>query len=460
MAVRSHITDPTTGRKAEVIDGVEGNALVVATRELKTYDIAPKFFVDANGSPDMNIGVAFGATPDGVYDGADRTLWAATTVIGGAPSFDEINTDHAKNARITVTNNGAINNLDTITITTSATGATALVEDTHWDKEASAALTAASIAAAIDALGHMESADTGTVAHMYTSNTEDIETIVFSGGGMTQSAACVNASLSTNGDTLQFNKGSDLDLSGYVAITGYIYITSWVDTGTKNVEIYGWDVGSTIELGVRVNINDYISINNLNVWQKFTIPLADMALAGLTSTFDGLRIATVDIGAGASPNYFVDYIQVEQTGAVDPTSYCVRPDKGTWLHIHEFTWSIADALDTTLVNASMPSLSYDKILGIDELSSGISYQRIQNGEVILSASIKKLADMIQWSEAKIDNVVCDGTNTFITIRTVFVEPLVLKAEDNDELRLTINDSMSGLLWLRATVGARSEVRQM
>jgi len=458
MPIRSHITDPSNGHKAEV-DSTTGEkqALVVATRPLKIYENSPEIFTNADGGSNMNLGVAFG-TPDGVYDGGDRTQWTVTTPVGVAGSFLETSTTHAKNAIITVTNNGAINDLDTITITTSATGATVLTENTEWDKLGNAALTIASIATAIDTLTFMASADDGaTIANMYTTNTEDIETIAFSGAGLSQSAQCIDATPSTNNQTLQFDRGGDLDLTTYVAITGYIYITSWATK--KRVNLYGWDVGAGTQLGVTVNIGDYVNVSALNVWQKFTIPLSDMGINGLSSTFDGLRMTTISVGAGVSPDYYIDYIQVEKAGAVDPTTYTIKPAKGQWLYVHSFMWSMADALDTTLANNSMPNLSYNRLLGVTELAAGIDYQRIQSGEIVFSSNIKNIANILQWAGSEIKTIIQDNTNAFLTIETKFIEPIILKSEDLDELRLTINDDLSGLLWLRATCGCRTEERR-
>jgi len=460
MPIKSYIIDPATGQKAAVVDGEECNALAVATRPLKMYTHGPKMFTDADGNADMNLGVVFG-TPVGVYDGGDRTQWTTTTPVGGAGSFLETSTTHAKNAIITVTNNAAIGGGDTITITTSVTGVTVLTEGADWNKLGNAALTVADIASAIDALSFMASADDGaTIANMYTTNTEDIQTIALSGAGLSQSAQCIDATPSSNNDTLQFDRGSDLDLTTYISLTGYIYITSWPASGTKGVNLYGWDVGAGSILGVTVNIGNYINTSTLNVWQKFTIPLTDMGISGLSSTFDGLRMTTIDLGAGTPPNYYIDYIQVEKAGAVDPTSFFIKPDKGKWLYISLLTWSMADVLDTTLANNSMPNLSYDKFLGVDELSSGIVYQHFQDGGIVASVAITKIADILQWTESEIKNAMHDGTNTFLTIQTVFIEPLILKSEDLDEIRLTVNDDLSGLLWLRATCGCKEEDREI
>jgi len=456
MAIRSHITDPATGRKTNVINKDNISSIAVATQQLKEYTNKLTFFTDANGSNDMNIGVAFGAAPVGVYDGGDRTQWTVTTPVGGAGDFLETSIVHAKNAIITVTNNAAINALDTITITTSVTGATVLTEGTEWDKLANAALTIDSIATAIDALSHMASADDGaTIANMYTTNTEDIETIAFSGAGMTQSAQCIDATPSGNNDTLQFDKGSDLDLTGYVSITGYIYITGW--GAGQGVNLYGWDVGASTQLGNTVNIGNYVDTSSEDIWQKFTISLVDMGISGLSSTFDALRMTT--ISTGVSPNYYIDYIQVEQVGTVDPTAFTVKPDKGTWLHVSDLVFSIADALDTALANNSMPSLSYDKILDVTKLANGITYQLIKNGKIVDVITVTNIGDWLQYPLVTISEAICDGTNTFIKISVKFVEPAILKEEDDDEMRIIISDSLSGLLFFRTCVGAKVEQRE-
>jgi len=42
----------------------------------------------------------------------------------------------------------------------------------------------------------------------------------------------------------------------------------------------------------------------------------------------------------------------------------------------------------------------------------------------------------------------------------FNEEIVLKAEDEDKMTLTINDDLSGLLYLRIGVGSKVEYREL
>jgi len=52
----------------------------------------------------------------------------------------------------------------------------------------------------------------------------------------------------------------------------------------------------------------------------------------------------------------------------------------------------------------------------------------------------------------------DRDNTVVTLRVTHIEPIVLKYEDCDVLRFTVNDDMTGLLHLRVSAGCRIETR--
>jgi len=55
MAIKSFITDPTTGRRAEVVDGIYPHALAVATRPLTTYENSIEFFTNDEEGAEMNV---------------------------------------------------------------------------------------------------------------------------------------------------------------------------------------------------------------------------------------------------------------------------------------------------------------------------------------------------------------------------------------------------------------------
>ena len=56
------------------------------------------------------------------------------------------------------------------------------------------------------------------------------------------------------------------------------------------------------------------------------------------------------------------------------------------------------------------------------------------------------------------DMIKDGTNSWVSVNVQFNEAVILKAEDDDKMTLTINDELSGLLYLRVGAGAKVEDR--
>jgi len=63
-----------------------------------------------------------------------------------------------------------------------------------------------------------------------------------------------------------------------------------------------------------------------------------------------------------------------------------------------------------------------------------------------------------WGYNKMSDMIKDGTNSWVSVNVQFNEAVILKAEDDDKMTLTINDELSGLLYLRVGAGAKVEDR--
>jgi hypothetical protein len=442
------------------IDDTKGevSALTVATRSLKVMDNSIKSFQNDTFGADMNQNVAFSGTPDNVHDGIDKTQWTASA-ISGTWTFNQANT-HAWDATVTIVD---FNNIagDTVTITVNGT-ADVLTEGADWNAGASNAAAATSLASAIDALANVSaSATAAVVTALADTSADDIEALATSDAvNITVSARAIDATATGNASTAQLLRGSSIDLSSYTTLTGRIYLTGWQAIGVKDVEIVGWDSGAGTSVGNSVNLGDYIDTTTLNVWHGFAIVLEDMGLND--ESIDAFRITTISNGGGQAPDYYLDYIQVQQTGS--PLEYKVEPDAGTWLHVKEFNIVMADAYTgiTTVAgdteNATFQNLSYDKILGVTSLPNGIVYQRVKDGEVIFSAVIHQLSDFFLLPGTELAASGSDGTNTFLTLRVRMSEPFIMKAEEEDKISLTVSDDLSGLLFFQATAGSAVEQR--
>lgn len=251
--------------------------------------------------------------------------------------------------------------------------------------------------------------------------------------------------------TAQFAKGSSQDLTGYTSISGWIYLTGW-GAGTQHLQFFGWNVSTGVIVGNLINIDDYINTGILNSWQKFTISLSDMGLAGATISAFRLVVTATSI----TPNFYLDDLQIEETGT--PIEFQLEPDTGTWLHVNSFQILMADAYSGTVADGTMPSIPYDSLLGVSALVTGISYKRVTSGEIVSSAVIKQFLDFMAFSNANVTGYGSDGTNTWITVNMQFTEPVILKSEEEDKMSLTINDDLSDLLLLRVGAGSKVETR--
>jgi len=262
----------------------------------------------------------------------------------------------------------------------------------------------------------------------------------------------IDATATANGQTAELAKGSSLSLSGYTALSGYIYLSAWDDRGTKDIELELWT--TTAQVGVTVSLRDYIDIGVIGSWQAFVVTVSDFGAVG--QSISAMRITTIDLGPGAAPDYYLDDLQFEETGS--PLVYEVAPDPGTWFTVDTLRITMADNVASTVGNGTMPGLAYNAFLGVAALTNGIVYQRVQAGAVTKANIARQLSDWLRFPKAHVD-AISDGTNTMITICMPYAYPEVLRAEHNDKLRMIVQDNLSGLLLFQVVAGGKAERRE-
>lgn len=237
----------------------------------------------------------------------------------------------------------------------------------------------------------------------------------------------------------QFDRGSDVDLSNFVAISMFINVDKdWSDP--ESVTMYGWDTTSNTQVGDAVALEDFFNETDFDTWQKLSVPLADMALEG--STIDAIRMEMAVQDGGKNPKFYIDDMQLEE--ASGQAEFKVEAPIGTKYFIHEFRFTYIDAFTGTLNNNSMPALAYDKILNQAQLTTGILFTRVKSGVTLFSATIRDLSDSFKGGSTLI-NAISDGTNTSITLMTEFKQPVLLDSRNDDKISVTIADDLSGLI---------------
>ena len=264
----------------------------------------------------------------------------------------------------------------------------------------------------------------------------------------------IDATATDDSDVAQITRSSVINLTNKAAITGWIYISSWDDKDIKRVDMFGWNTVTGLMVGGVVNLKDYIDIGLIGVWQKFVVSLSDMFLLG--EIIDAIRIKTVDIGAGNVPHYYLDDIQIEETGGC--VEFSIKPNSGSWLHVNNYSIFMADACSSVLADATMPYFSYDKFLDVPSLSVGILYRRFVSEKVTLSFPFKNLGEILMFPGATIEDYGSDGTNTFLKMFVDLKEPIILKSENADKISFVISDDLSSLLKFVISANCKEELR--
>ena len=264
-------------------------------------------------------------------------------------------------------------------------------------------------------------------------------------------------------DTLEFTKGSNLDLTNYGTLSFWIYVDlNW--TAGDSIEIYGWDTTGGTQVGSRVNIENHFAWNVFKTWHRVNISLDDMNISGATIDAIRIEIAAKDV---QSPTIYIDEIQItgsdEEAGSGE---FTIEPDAGTWFYVDNIRFVLADDISGRVPIDTVPDpdeyptmkgLSYDKLLGLDSLDNGIVYQRLRYGDIQTTFTVRQLSDILSTPKVSYQTI-SDGTNTMLTIDMPFTAPVILRAEEQDKLKIIISDNLSGLLLFRVFVGGWKEIR--
>lgn len=267
-------------------------------------------------------------------------------------------------------------------------------------------------------------------------------TAPLNGPDPTQAIQTNNAAVN---DIMQIeNPAGDVDLSNFVAITASVNIDKdWEPNNSDSISIYGFDTNLGQQVGNKVLLQTYFNEIVFDTWQAFAIPLIDMGLE--TSTVDAFRIEIESVSGAKGPNFFLDVIQLEETG--NNFEFDIIPDDNTIFSIDSIAFTIINNNESTLADASMPAINPDEFNGLTSLPFGITFENITNGIPIFSASIRNVGDSLIGG-ARLENTI--NTNgvtprTSITLETFFTTPVRLNALTNDKIVIIISDDLSSLI---------------
>lgn len=254
-----------------------------------------------------------------------------------------------------------------------------------------------------------------------------------------------------NNSQALFQSPTLINTSVFSALTGKVDLDNYTPA-TQDVffqfQISGVPVGDFVSMNAFINVGDFSE-------QSFAIPLTSFNLAGVDVNQFTM---TIQRSGGHNPHVSFDDFTIQETGT--PLKYTVRVLESEVYYINQINFLFVDDItgitnvSGSAENATVPNLSYDKLLGLDQLVNGIIFTRLQNDKKVINLNAKNIVDFLSFSVI-LDHV-SDGTNTILTMSVVLDEPIILDGKTNDELSLTINDDLTGLI--RFTALSRGSLR--
>lgn len=246
-----------------------------------------------------------------------------------------------------------------------------------------------------------------------------------------------------NNSQAELERSSALDPRSYNSLSGGIYLT-FFNPAANEIRLKFRLAG--VDVGQEVNLGGVIDASTLNSWQNFNIPLSDFDLTG---DVDQLIITTKRQGDKAA-NFYLDNLQIEEAGS---SVFYAEAAPGKIFEIQTVEVLMVDAISTTLSNSSMPALSYDKFLNVNQLNTGITIRRFKNGEAVFSLTARKLGDLL-YGNFTITDMVSDGTNTLLKLRMKLDWWAPLDFRTRDRIEVVISDDLSGLIEAKAMIRGR------
>lgn len=249
----------------------------------------------------------------------------------------------------------------------------------------------------------------------------------------------------SNGDLCQIDNGAPVVLAGnYVALSFAVYVDSNFSAG-DDIVIYGYDTSLGATVGVSVSLKNYFDRLDTGLWQIAQIPLSDMNLS--SATIDSFRIEVVATQAG-KPLWYLDVLDLEGASGSRPIKFSIQANNETRYYKSSLLIELANNISTTLADNSMYNLDYSSFLG-QAMPMGLQFSFFSNNELLNTYIVKDISDLTTRGFI-ITNAFSDGTNSYLTMKLDFAQPIILDSQFIDTINITVNDDLSGLLKFRTT----------
>lgn len=248
---------------------------------------------------------------------------------------------------------------------------------------------------------------------------------------------CIDATSTVNGSAAQMERSSSISMASYSAVSGYIYLTSWDNARhSLDLEIRLAGVGQ----GNSVNIADYIDVGLLNSWQRFIIPKGDL---GLNGTILDQLVFTVNVTNGQPPNFYLDTINIEQSGS---EIFSYQPQPGQVFELLSVHFTFRDAITVIEPN---------QIMGVSALANGLRIRTKVSDRTTFSARYKTFNDFMAFG-GDITTQIIGATESLVRISAEGPggTPARLVGDDEDQYSVVVSDDLTGLDSFRVLIRGR------
>lgn len=240
-----------------------------------------------------------------------------------------------------------------------------------------------------------------------------------------------------NNDIASFTNASDLTVTDYSDLRGFIYITSWPNSGSKNVQFQLYLNGAPV--GSAVNLSAYIDTSIQDEWQLFDIPMSDFNIT--SAQFDAVWVTMVDNGAGSAPSGFLDDISFVGAGTGGQTTFRVKPPIDQVWVVNRIKW-------TAVSNSS--ALKYNEWFGIPELTNGYTFSFKSRGKTTSTFTARNFFEIAQYPNVTLD--IISGTSSLFEVYfDIPDEQQVLIGALEQEIDLVVRDDLSSMIEFRASL---------
>jgi len=236
-------------------------------------------------------------------------------------------------------------------------------------------------------------------------------------------------------DFTNFDNGSEIDVAGtYDTLSFWIQVKNFPNNGSLQMQ---WRNAATTVVSSTLQVKNYVTNMDPDVWQKVTVPIADFALTGDVQSF---RIV---YKTGNNQQHWLDDFELTAAGGGGTRTFRVQSPVGVIYHVERLV---------LVVSAGDTGWSSDAFANIASgLTNGLllKYHNIgASPQTFWTANAKDNAELFgqyaAWNSINFDNAE--------QLIAFSIDPdlsSVILVDDDDVLDFVVRDDLSSLTSLRA-----------